>query len=66
MKYWLKERHNPQIGIYYVRMGKMPKKEAKKHESSLYGSNYMIPFDSEETYEAHIAQLIFDGQQVQK
>lgn len=56
-KFWIKERHNPQLGVYYVAQGQMSKSEAKKHEGSIYGSNYMISFDTEEQYNARIKEL---------
>ena len=49
-KWYVKERHNPQLGIYFVACGQMSKTEAKKHEESLYGANYMLPFDSKKEY----------------
>lgn len=64
MKYWIKERHNHQTGTYYVPMGQMPAKEAKKHEKTLYGSNTMFSFDTKEEYEATLARLRALGESV--
>ncbi len=63
--YWIKERHNPQLGAYYVAEGQMSKTAAKKHEGSrLYGSNYMHRFDTVEAYEARLAELKKAGESV--
>ena len=48
--WYIKERHNPQLGIYYIACGQMTKKEARKAERSLYGSNYMYSYSNEEDY----------------
>ena len=63
--YWIKERHNPQLGIYYVPCGQMSKAEAKKHESSLYGANVMFSFATEEEYNTEIDALKRAGECVQ-
>ena len=57
MKYYIKERHNPQTGVYYVACGQLSKTAAKKKENSLYGYNTMIPFDTEQEYLAKLADL---------
>lgn len=66
MKFWIKERNNPQVGTYYVREGQLSKREAAKIVSgTLYGSNRMIPFDTEAEYQAHIEYLKENGERVQ-
>jgi len=50
MKYYIKERINPQTGTYYVDMGKMSVKDAKKHETPIYGTNIMHDFKSKKEY----------------
>jgi hypothetical protein len=57
MNYYIKERHNPQIGIYYKAYGKMTKKEAKKAEESLCGYNIMWEFKTEKEYLDKCAEL---------
>jgi len=57
MKYYIKERHNPQTGVYYIACGKLFKKEANKMENSLYGFNIMIPFDTEQAYKGAIKKF---------
>jgi len=43
--YWVKGRHNPQFKYpVFKDMGQITKKEAKSHENTLYGSNYMHSF----------------------
>lgn len=63
--FWIKERHNPQLGVYYVACGQMSKTEAKKHEASLYGSNVMHSFATEEEYYTEIDALKAAGERVQ-
>ena len=57
MKYYIKQRDNPQTGTYYVPMGKMPSKEAKKYKATSYGYNYMLSFKTESEYLSKIAEL---------
>lgn len=63
--YYIKERHNPQIGSYYIALGKMTAKAAKKAEQGGgYGTNYMHKFRTRAEYEAEIQSLVEDGQRV--
>ena len=62
--YWIKERHNPQTGIYYVPLGQLSAKAAKAHEKSLYGDNYVTRYDSKRAYEAAIEKLKSKGERV--
>jgi hypothetical protein len=55
--WWIKERHNPQLGVYYSAMGQLSKAAAKRYEKPLYGDDYMLGFDSEEAYNAKLAEL---------
>jgi hypothetical protein len=59
--YYIKERNNPQLGTYYVAMGNMSKKYAKKHESPLYGNNRMIGFKDKDTYIKAIEKMKNEG-----
>ena len=63
--WWVKERHNPQLGTYHVACGQMSKTAARKAESSLYGYNIMRPFDTEKEYTAHLEYLREKGERVQ-
>ena len=65
-RFYIKERHNPQTGIYYVACGQLSKTAAKKLESSLYGYNIILSFDTEEEYNAKIAYLLRMGERVNK
>lgn len=65
MKYWIKERHSPQLGVYYVACGQMLKAEARKRENSLYGNNFMLSFDTEKAYKLKLKELADDGMRVQ-
>lgn len=50
-KYWyIKERHNPQLGIYYIKLGNISAREASQYGDSLYGNNYILKFESESEY----------------
>ena len=55
--YYIKERHNPQLGTYYVTMGQLSKREAKRNENSIYGDNYMLGYQTEEEYKKAISDL---------
>ena len=63
-KWYIKERHNPQLGVFYVAMGQLSKTEAKKYEKPVYGCNYMLPFDTEAEYNAKIQSLKEQGERV--
>ena len=63
-KYYIKERNNPQLGIYYVKMGQMSKSEAREYDSSLYGFNTLLSFDTEEQYNTEIDRLRQNGERV--
>lgn len=63
--YWIKERHNPQLGTYYVGMGQLSKAAAKRYEAPLYGDNVMHRFDSEADYNKRLAALRQSGASVQ-
>jgi len=43
-KFWLKQRHNPQLGTYWVKCGQLSVREAKSQERTLYGQNAMHPY----------------------
>jgi len=58
MKYYIKERHNPQFGKpYYVPLGKISKAAALRHEKAAYGSNNVIEYDTLEDYNTAIETL---------
>lgn len=65
LKYWIKERQNPQTGTYYVAWGQLSKSKARCMETSLYGENIMHSFDTETAYKNKIAALIKSGESVQ-
>lgn len=62
--WWIKERTNPQTGIYYVPMGQMLVKEARRCERSLYGSNNMLRFSTERQYQAKLKELRDAGENI--
>ncbi len=63
-KFYIKERHNPQLGVYYVRKGQMSRKDAYECTQAVYGHNNMLPFDTEEEYLAKIEELKAAGHNV--
>lgn len=62
--YWIKERHNPQLGTYYVPCGQMSRTAAKKYERPLYGDNIMHEYPDEISYQAKLAELRKRGENV--
>lgn len=63
--WWIKERYNPQLGTYYVGMGRMSKTAARRAENPLYGSNIMHCFDSQDAYDVRLRDLREAGERVQ-
>jgi len=55
--WWIKERDNPQLGVYYRGCGNMTVNEARQYESPLYGHNIMHRFDNEAAYKARCIEL---------
>lgn len=55
--YWIKERHNPQLKVYYVACGQITKAEAAVKERSMYGFNVMHRFETEMAYLAKLEEL---------
>ena len=62
--WWIKERYNPQLGVYYVAIGLLSIAAAKRAEKSLYGANIMHRYESVEAYEARLAELRANGKLV--
>jgi hypothetical protein len=63
--YWIKERDNPQLGVYYVACGQLGVREAARMTQSLYGSNKMLRFDTEVEYLSKLNELRGAGKTVQ-
>jgi hypothetical protein len=63
--FWIKERHNPQLRVYYVGMGQLSVAAAKRHTKALYGHNYMLRFDTEADYQEKLNSLRKEGQRVE-
>lgn len=63
-KFYIKERHNPQLGVYYEACGQLTKTDAKRYERPLYGSNVMHGFDTEEAYMDRLCELREAGKKV--
>lgn len=65
VKLWyICERHNPQLGVYYIREGQLSKTRAKAKERTIYGSNFMHGFSTVEEYEAKIKELESRGERI--
>jgi len=64
MKWWIKERYNPQIGTYFVACGQLSKTAARMKERSLYGDNNMHSFETEEAYTKRLEHLRATGERV--
>lgn len=62
--FYIKERHNPQLGVYYSPLGQLSKAKAKRHEVSLYGTNYVHAFETEADYTAEVNRLKQAGEDV--
>lgn len=65
LNYWIRERHNPQLGVYYVAHGQLTNREAKAHEKCLYGWDLMLEFNTEDEYLAELQKLKDRGEKVQ-
>ncbi len=64
--YWIKERHNPQLGTYYVACGQLSRTAASKMMGkSLYGYNTMQAFTTESEYKKALDSLKAEGHMVQ-
>lgn len=57
--YWvIKERHNPQLGVYYVGEGRLLESTVKEWENTPhYGHNEYLRFPSKAKYIAKCAEL---------
>jgi hypothetical protein len=62
--WWIKERHNPQIGLYYMAVGPLSVKDAQAMERARYGCNYMHKFAGEREYTARLEELRSQGKRV--
>jgi hypothetical protein len=66
MKFYIKERNNPQFSKpYYVAKGQMTKKASNRLIETVYGYNTLLSFDSEEEYLKAIDNLKETGFRVQ-
>ena len=59
--FYIKERHNGQTGMYYVELGQLTKKDAKKHETTLAGFNIIHECKTKEEYEETLETLKAEG-----
>lgn len=59
LKYYIKERHNPQFSRpYYTGMGQLDKSQVKRAENPAYGFNVLHAYDTAEEYEAALASFM--------
>jgi hypothetical protein len=64
-RFWIKERHNPQLGTYYVACGQLSKTTVKAQRQSLHGHNVMHGFDNWEDYNTRLIELQNAGEIIQ-
>ena len=64
MKWYLMERDNPQLGTYWVKKGPFTRADAPGKSKSVYGGSTYHVFDTEEEYDAKIAELKASGERV--
>ena len=50
MRYWIKERQNPQLRVHFYAMGMLEHSDAMKHENTLYGVNIMHHYRTKKAY----------------
>lgn len=61
-KFYILERHNPQFDKpYYCAEGQLTKKDAKIRESTVYGTNHMLPYETEDEYKTALTKFEADG-----
>lgn len=56
MKYYILKRETS-LGIKYIQMGKMTRKNAVKREHTLYGTNTVLTYQTKEEYQKAIIEL---------
>lgn len=64
LSYWIKERYNPQLGVYYVAYGQISVRMAKAAEKARYGVNTMHRYGTKEEYIKAINALEDKGERV--
>lgn len=65
MKYVIKERYNPQLGVYFVAMGRISDARAEGRGKCLYRSDIMYAFNTRKEYELELQRLRESGERVQ-
>lgn len=64
-KYYIRERHNPQLGIYYIPEGQKSRADVIKIENNnMYGYCLMIPYETEADFYDAIRHLKLAGESV--
>lgn len=63
--YYVTERHNPQLGVYYIANGRMSKTDANAKTNTVYGRNYIHSYATEKEYKTAIINLQLEGSRVQ-
>jgi hypothetical protein len=62
-RFWIKERHNPQMSRpYFAVLGRLSETAAKRHTRPIYGANVLHSFETEEDYKARIRELMERGE----
>ena len=62
LKFYIRQRYNPQVGTFFVPSGQLTYAEARHAETRcIYGANKMLSFITKKDYEAAIAVLRAEG-----
>ena len=64
LKWWIKERYNPQLGTYWVACGQLSKAQAKRKNKPIYGDSVMHDFDTGESYLNRLKELRQSGEKL--
>lgn len=63
--WYIQKRINPQFEKpYYTAMGQLNKRAVARYEEAIYGTNIMLPFQSEEEYNNYLEGLRSQGYHV--
>jgi len=64
LRYWIKERHNPQLETYYIACGPLTEAAAKRRGRAIFGDNVMHGFSTSDQYHARLRLLRKNGERV--
>lgn len=58
--WYIKERHSPQLGKYYIPLGQLDRETALALKRTDNGVNFMLEYPTEAEYKAAAKRLIID------